>query len=334
MFAVWPAPALAANPRPKWNPGVPWAPLHPHSGEMTEISNLFWIMLAISAIVFIGVSGAIVISIFRFSAKPGDPEPRQIAGDRRLETLWTVIPFVILIFAFSATIKAITDINTPPKGSHPLDIVAMGHQWWWEFDYPSYRITTANEMHVPAGVPLHIHVESYDVIHSFWVPQLARQLDANPGQDNPVYVEMNQPGVYAGACYEYCGTAHAWMKFETVVEPKGEFDAWVKHMQSNAATPAGGEAAQGEKVFMAHTCIDCHAINFPGSVANGGVGPNLTHVGSRWTIGAGAAPVSVATLMQWVHDPSSFKPGVNMPPYALLNQKDLKALATYLYSLK
>lgn len=298
-----------------------------------EISNLFWIMLAISALVFIGVAGAILLSIFRFSARPAAPEPRQVAGDRRLETLWTIIPFVLLIFAFGATVKGITDINTPAKGGQPLDIIAMGHQWWWEFDYPTLHITSSNEMHVPAGVPLHIHVESYDVIHSFWVPQLARQLDANPGQDNPVFVKMDQPGTYAGMCYEYCGAAHAWMKFETVVQPKGQFDAWVKHLQSPAARPTG-LAAKGQKVFLSNTCVNCHSIIFPGSRAAGGVGPNLTHVGSRWAIGAGAASNTVANLMQWVHQPSSLKPGVNMPGYPLLSQKDLTALATYLHSLK
>lgn len=333
LLAALPTAVLANPPRPNWDPGPPWAPLTPHSSEMLQISHLFWVMLAFSAFIFAGVAFAVIYSIFNFSAKPGDEgNAVQVYGNRRVEIAWTLVPFLILIVAFGFTVDYIHNINTPPSGSHPLNIDAIGHQWWWEFQYPTLGVVTADEVHVPAGVPLHFHVESADVIHSFWVPELQRQIDANPPQDNAVFAEMNTPGTYAGACYEYCGEAHAWMKFRMVVEPKAAFHAWVAHERKPAVKPATALVAAGQKVFLHNTCIECHAIT--GTTAGGAVAPNLTHLASRWTVGAGAAPMSEAAIMQWVRNPQSFKPGALMPPYPFLSQKDIRALAAYLISLK
>jgi cytochrome c oxidase subunit II len=333
LAAAWPAIALANPPRPNWNPGPPWGPLDPHSSEMLEISNLFWIMLVLSAIVFVIVTGFLILNIVRFTAKPGQEVGQQIYGSRRIELAWTAIPFLILIAAFGITVKAIHDINTPPaKLGTPLNIVARGHQWWWEFYYPSLKIETANEVHVPVGTSLHFHVESADVVHSYWVPTLQRQIDANPGQDNAVFVTMNKPGTYDGMCYEYCGDDHAWMKFRMVVQTKAQFKAWAKHEKAPAASPTGGLAAVGATVFFSNTCVECHAIT--GTGAGGVVGPNLTHLASRWTIGAGAAPMTLRDAMAWVRNPNTYKPGVLMPPYPNLSRTQLRALATYLLSLK
>jgi cytochrome c oxidase subunit II len=281
--------------------------------------------------VFLGVTAAIVYSIFKFSAKPGDGDAVQIYGNRRVEIAWTAGPFVILVLAFLFTVNAIHSINTPPPGKKPLDIEAIGHQWWWEFQYPTLGVVTANEVHVPVGVSLHFHVKSADVVHSFWVPQLQRQVDANPGLDNAVFAEMNTPGIYGGACYEYCGEAHAWMKFRMIVQSTTDFNAWVKHERTPAAKPATALEQRGKSLFLSNTCVNCHAIT--GTTAGGAVGPNLTHVGSRWTLGAGAAPVDLKDIEAWIHDPSSYKPGVNMPGYTF-NARDLRAIASYILSLK
>lgn len=332
ILAALPSAAFANPPRPKWDPGPPWAPLAPHSGEMLQISNLFWVMLGLSAVVFAIVAGFMIVNIVRFSARPGRPEPTPIYGQRQVEIAWTAIPFLILIVAFGFTVKAIHDINTPPaKLGTPLNIIARGHQWWWEFYYPSLHITTADEIHAPNGTSLHFHIESADVVHSFWAPQLQRQIDANPNQDNAVFVSFDRPGIYSGDCYEYCGVAHAWMKFRMVVQTPALFRAWAKHEQGSAPTPHG-LAATGYKLFMSNTCVNCHAIT--GTPAGGVVGPNLTHLATRWTIGAGAAPMDMPDLMAWIHDPTTYKPGVNMPNYPQLSQTQLRALATYLLSLK
>lgn len=326
--------ALAVS-RPYWHPGPPWAPVAPHSSEMNLISNLFWVVLALSAIVFIGVTGAILYSVARFSAKPGTPDPPQVAGNRMVELAWTIAPTLILMGAFIATAKAIADINTLPPGKH-MDVYAIGHQWWWEFQYPvqgniiKSPIVTANEIHIPSGYSVHYHIESADVIHSFWVPQLQRQIDANPGQDNAVFVKLEQPGIFSGDCYEYCGEAHAWMKFQMVVQSPAQFAAWVADQSKPGAT-AGGLAAAGRKIFMSNTCVSCHAIT---GTSGGAVGPNLTHLASRWSIGAGAAPMTAQDIMGWIRSPYTYKPGVLMPGYPLLSNHDVQALAAYLLSLK
>jgi cytochrome c oxidase subunit 2 len=322
--------------RPSWNPGPPWAPLHPHSSEMNLISNLFWETFILSAIIFAIVVGGVLMGVFRFRARRDSPQPPQVAGNRTVEFIWTLIPTIILMVAFVVTAKGIHDINTLPPGKH-MDVYAIGHQWWWEFQYPKQGnlipapIDTANEIHVPTGYSVHYHITSVDVIHSFWVPQLQRQIDANPGQDNAVYVKLTEPGIYGGACYEYCGDAHAWMKFRTVVQSPAQFAAWVKQQTSSPA-PVHGMAAQGKKLFLASTCANCHAIT--GTPAGGVVGPNLTHVASRWSIGAGAAPVDTSDMMAWIQDPNTYKPGVVMPGYPLFSQQQLRALAAYLLSLK
>jgi cytochrome c oxidase subunit 2 len=336
LVSMPPAAALANIPRPNWDPGPPWAPLAPQSSEMHEISNLFWIMAIISGVVLAAVVFMLVYSIVNFTGKEGDPEPRQIFGNRQVEILWTIIPTLILLFAFGATVKAIHDINSAGTGK-VLQIRAIGHQWWWEFQYPSLGIETANEVHVPTGTQIHFHVESYDVMHSFWIPQLTRQIDANPGQDNAVYTVLNTPGVFDGACYEYCGVEHTWMKFRAVVQTPAQFTAWAKHEakpQSPTASPLATQAslAAGQKVFLGNTCVECHAIQ--GTTAGGVVGPNLTHVGSRWSIAAGAVPLDKQNLMAWIGNPSRYKAGVNMPGYPTLTQKQLSALADYLLSLK
>lgn len=338
VAALTPAATLAATTRPSWSPGPPWAPLAPASGEMSEISNLFWIMLVISGIVFAVVCFALIYSIINFSGKEGDPDPKQVFGNRRIEILWTLIPTLILLIAFGATVKAISDINTS-SGGKILQIRAIGHQWWWEFQYPGLGIETANEVHIPAGTRVQIHIQSYDVIHSFWIPQLTRQIDANPGQDNPVFLTTNKVGVYGGDCYEYCGVAHAWMKFRAVVQGPAQFQAWVKNQQRPApsnvvasSTASAATIAAGRRVFLSQTCVQCHAIQ--GTTAGGVVGPNLTHLASRWTIGAGAAPMTKSALVAWIRNPQTFKQGVYMPPYPFLTGKQVSDLADYLLSLK
>jgi cytochrome c oxidase subunit II len=227
-----------------------------------------------------------------------------------------------------------------------MNIYAIGHQWWWEFRYPpdalaavsvpnpgNKIVVTADELHVPTGISLHFHISSNDVIHSFWTPQLQRQIDANPGQDNAVFVKLDNPGTYDGACYEYCGTAHAWMKYRVIVQRPVQFKAWLEGQLADAAKPVG-LAAVGQRVFNSNTCVSCHVLTYPGTPAHGVVGPNLTHLAIRWTIGAGAAPLTKSDLMAWIRDPNSYKPGVLMPGFPLLSQSDLDALATYLISLK
>jgi cytochrome c oxidase subunit II len=340
-LAMWPAIALASISRPNWHPGgSPFSPItNPGSGEAQSISNLFWIILGLSGIIFAGIVVAIILCIVKFSAKPDSPIPRQVFGNKNVEITWTAIPTVLLVITFIATVVDIRSINEA-HGGRILNIYAVGHQWWWEFHYTSGQqyinsdIFTADEVHIPTNETIHFHVESADVIHSFWIPQIARQEDANPGQDNAVFVPpISQPGTFDGACYEYCGDAHAWMKFRLVINTPAQFKAWAVQQQKNAATPAAGTlAAAGYKIFISNTCVECH--NVAGTPAGAVVAPNLTHVASRWTLGGGALTVSPATIQMWIRNPDQYKPGVLMPRYPYLSNKDIKALAAYLYTLK
>jgi cytochrome c oxidase subunit 2 len=222
--------------------------------------------------------------------------------------------------------------NVDAASPSALRIRAVGHQWWWEYQYPDLGVATANELHVPLGVPLQIELDGADVIHSFWVPQFGWKKDMIPGKTNVMWVQPEQPGVYDGVCTEYCGTQHAWMRIRVVVEPSERFDAWIAQQRQPAAAAQGPATARGQQVFLSNTCVNCHAIG--GTTATARVGPDLTHVGSRTTIGAGLVENTPDTLRQWVRNAHDLKPGVLMPAYNSLSGDDLDALVQYLMELK
>lgn len=317
---------------------APQTTLDPKGSSSRIILDLYKVIGVMAAIVFVVVEGLLVYSVVRFRRRPDDGIPLQIHGNQPIEIVWTIIPLAVLIVAFGATVIAIHDINTPGKGTI-MNVTVVGHQWWWEFQYPvqpgiSRPISTANEIHIPAGQNVHFHITSHDVIHSFWIPQVQRQVDANPGEDNAVYTKVDQPGTYDGMCYEYCGDAHAWMKARMIVQSPAQFYAWTRAQEQSATSPSSALALQGQKVFSSNTCINCHTLSYTGSHASGIVGPNLTHLASRWTIGAGAAPMDKQDLAAWIRNPSDYKPGTLMPDYPALSKKDLSALVAYLINLK
>jgi cytochrome c oxidase subunit 2 len=257
-----------------------------------------------------------------------DPDPRD--HGRALEITWTAIPALVLLVFFGLTLRTMAIVNAQPEPA--LRVQVIGHQWWWEFRYPDLGITTANELHLPTGVPIHLDLQSADVIHSFWVPRFGWKKDTIPNKLNTLSVQVDEAGTYAGACAEYCGNQHAWMRIVVVAQPQAEMDAWVKAQQTPAPAPTDPTAQRGQQIFAASTCVNCHAV--AGTNAAATVGPDLSHVGSRSTIGAGVAERSPATLQQWIQNPQSLKPGVLMPGYAALSQDDLAALAAYLDGLK
>jgi cytochrome c oxidase subunit 2 len=217
----------------------------------------------------------------------------------------------------------------------PLTIELTGHQWWWEATYsgpsPRDRFTTANEIHIPVGRPVHIRSTSRDVIHSFWVPNIIGKRDLIPGYTSSLFLNADKPGVYRAQCAEFCGHEHAKMALPVVVHSKADFASWLAEARTPAAEPSDSSAQQGRKVFMAGPCSSCHAIT--GTPAFGTIGPNLTHLASRRTIGAGTLPNTRGNLGGWVVDPQAIKPGVRMPSNQL-EPKDLRALLDYLQSLK
>lgn len=310
------------------------APLDARSDETKPIVTLFWIVGAESLVVFVLVCAALFINITRFSKRPGrEEEPPQVYGNRRIEIAWTVIPAIILLVAFVATVVVMNGINSPANAESALKVQAIGHQWWWEFKIPAYGVDTANSLHLPDNRLIEIDTTSVDVIHSFWVPQLVRQMDSTPNNMASVFINHPSRGVYPGACYEYCGQGHAWMQLRVSVDSPSAFRAWAKRQSKPLASNLSPVALQGEGVFLDHSCGACHTLNGLTS-ATGTAGPNLTHVGSRWGIAGGVLSMSEQNLERWISNPNHWKQGVQMPAFPFLAKQDLHALATFLSEAK
>jgi len=283
-------------------------------------------------LVFVLVEGVLVYAIFRFRGKPGDPEPHQTHGNTTVEIIWTVIPALILAMIAVPTVKAIFQTNTVP-GKDALTIEVVGHQWWWEFRYPEYNLTTANEMHVPLGRTVSLRMGSSDVIHSFWVPQLAAKRDVFANRETRMWFKAEVEGEYPGQCAEFCGMQHGRMAHRIKAQKPEEFQAWVARMQTLGPKPPPAAAsspqyAEGEKLFTAKGCIACHslvAVNAP----KGMVGPNLANVGARSYIAAGTLKNTDQNLAHWIRDPQGIKKGVLMPNLGV-TEAEAQALVAFL----
>jgi cytochrome c oxidase subunit II len=203
----------------------------------------------------------------------------------------------------------------------------IGHQWWWEIRYPGTRAVTANELHIPVGTGVRLVGTTADVIHSIWVPELNRKVDVIPGRESVLLLAADRAGTYPGQCAEFCGLQHAHMELRVIAQPRAQYRAWLAH---EAATAAAG-AGRGARVFTKQACSGCHQIR--GTDARGQVGPDLTHIGSRKTIGAGVLPNDPEHLREWIRDPQHAKPGNRMPDLPL-SDADLNALVSYLEGLK
>jgi cytochrome c oxidase subunit 2 len=291
------------------------------------ISWLFTLELIISAVLLLIVVTWLSLALVRFRARPGDPaEPPQVHGNRRLELIWTITPALVLLGVFVLVVETMQTVTAAEPNAQPLRII--GHQWWWEYEFPDQGAITANELHVPVGRGLQVSLESVDVIHSFHVPQFGWMRDTVPGKINQMSILLLRAGRYDGTCNQYCGLQHAWMRVVVVAEPLDQFNAWLQQ-QSQPAQPNG---SRGEQVFMQNTCVNCHAIR--GVVPGSRVGPDLTHLGSRSTLGTGVVANTPDLLRQWIRNAGSIKPGVLMPAFQNLSDADLTALADYLGSLK
>jgi cytochrome c oxidase subunit 2 len=309
--------------------GTPDA-LNPATNNGSRVFNLFVISMVVSALVFLLVIGLLAYIIIHFREGAREEEPSQTSGNRSLEIGWTVAPAIVLTIIFILTMRTMLAVDDPPPADG-MQVEVIGHQWWWEYRYQNGDVVTANELHLPVGQPIQLNITAADVIHSFWVPQIGWKMDAIPNKTNTMTVRFDSPGEFDGACAEYCGTQHAWMRLHVVAQPADQFQAWLQQEAQPAAQPAAGVALGGQQVFLANTCQSCHTI--AGTSAKGTVGPDLTHFGSRPTIGTGVVDNTDANLRDWIKDPKSIKPGVLMPGYTL-SQEELTALVSYLEGLK
>jgi len=309
---------------------------HPASTPADDIHHLALFVLAICGGIFVTVFSLLVYAVVKYRRREGDDdsEPPQIYGSNQMELAWTVIPVVIVFVLFLATARIIHAIEDKPMPPGTLEVVAVGHQFWWEFQYPQQGFITANELHVPVskganGTPTHIKLLSADTDHSFWVPQLAGKTDLIPNHPNETWIEPHETGIYVGQCAQYCGVQHAKMLLRVIVDSPEDFQKWVDGQKTPAAQAAS--AAHGREVFEATACVNCHTVT--GTNANGKFGPDLTHFMSRETLASGAALNTRENLRQWIKDPDVIKPGALMPAMQM-TEADIDAVTDYLETLR
>jgi cytochrome c oxidase subunit 2 len=305
--------------------------LAPRSRPAKDISQLWWVMLVASAVIFAIVVMLVLLAIVRHRGQRGGPVNTRPAGTRLI--LWggAVIPGIVLFVLFLATVETLEPTAAAKGRSGDLRIEVSGRQWFWDVDYPDQHFRTANEIHIPVGEAVSVGLRTDDVIHSFWVPQLNRKVDMIPGQTNHVVLEADRPGVFRGQCAEFCGLEHAHMAFYVVAQPRPQFEAWLANEERPAPQPATAHLEQGQQVLLGSACVYCHAIQ--GTNASGRVGPDLTHLASRRSIAAGTLPLNRGTLAGWILDPQHIKPG-NYMPATNLDGPHLQALVDYLMSLR
>jgi len=295
-----------------------------------------YLVLAITAVIFVVVAGLIVYTMVRFRRRPGESalqEPPQVYGSNQIEAAWTVIPILIVFVLIGVSARVIAAIQNASPPAQTLKVQLVGHQWWWEVRYPDYNLVTANEIHVPVSPDgrraTYLQLTSADVIHSFWLPQLAGKTDLIPNRINYTWIDPREPGVYVGNCAEYCGTQHANMLLRVIAQPQPEFLAWITEQQKPAREdPQAGDA---KAVFSSLSCVSCHMIR--GTSAVGKFGPDLTHLMSRQTLAAGVLPNTRENLRAWVNDPQQPKPGCFMPSMKLTGPQ-LNQVVSYLESLQ
>jgi cytochrome c oxidase subunit 2 len=304
--------------------------LQPASQIASHVAGLFNLIMILSVAVLVFVEAGFAWSLLRDRKRDGDDSlAPQIAGSKRVEMIWTVIPVLLVIVLFVLMIQTMGAVAAPAAAAGDLNLHVIGHRWWWEFEYPDLGIITANELHVPAGTNVQITLDSVDVIHSFWVPQLSGKTDAIPGQTNHMWMNAGQPGSFLGQCAEFCGTEHALMRIKVVVDSQEDFKAWVANQQKPAAQPQTADEQAGLKILQG-TCASCHSLDPNEKEAK--VGPNLAHVYSRSEFAGSTFELTDDNLRRWLKDTQSMKPGNDMQITML--PKEIDQVMAYLKLLK
>jgi cytochrome c oxidase subunit 2 len=332
-------PASAQTTSPQVTPLTPeqW-PMNYWSSFGTQsdrVQPLLWGLIWLSVIVVAIIAILVVAGIFVRGRRGREPAttPVERSGPG---TSWIYIGVgistLVLVIFTGWTVATMAGIASPPS-KPPFTIDVVAHQWWWEFRYEdpdlSKEFVTANEIHIPSGVPVHFSIKTADVIHSFWVPALGGKTDAIPGRSNSMWLEGDKPGIYRGQCSEYCGQQHAQMALRVVVDKPQDYAAWRDGQLAPPAAPRTELEKAGEARFLLR-CAACHAVR--GTPAGGAVGPDLSHLMSRTTLAAGMLDNNPANLGGWIANPQSLKPGSKMPNLDL-SGPELQAIETYLRTL-
>lgn len=312
---------------------APLDSLDPAGPVARRIDNLFSLVFWIAVAVFVVVQAGILTTVVLFRDRKGRKEPKQIHGNNKLEVLWTAIPALILAGIAVPTVQTVFDLTARPADA--LKIEVIGHQWWFEYVYPDYEITTANTLVIPAGRPIDLELTSEDVLHNFWVPQLAGKRYLVSGQDTYLNLEADEPGEYWGQCAEYCGLSHALMRARVVALDEAGFDQWVADQQQPAFEPAAGSLAEdGKNTFLNAGCTRCHVIEGVWEeVSRQPPAPNLTHFASRTMFAGASFELTTENLRSWLADPPAMKDGSFMPNLGLTDD-EITSLIAYLETLE
>lgn len=316
--------------------------VNPVGPQAANIAKIWWLMFYVCTAVFVIVLSVLaVVLIKRSKNKPTDdvPElelPEESKKRRTNVVLASVISTVVILFIFLIYSFVIgRGLTSELAQKNGVVIELTGHQWWWEVRYDnvdaSSIFTTANEIHIPVGVPVTLSLKAGDVIHSFWVPNLHGKKDLIPGKVSTIWIQADQPGVFRGQCAEYCGLQHAHMALWVIAEPREQFDSWLQSQTQEAAVPSTDSTKRGQQIFLSSACVMCHTVS--GTPAGSNIGPNLTHVASRQTIAAGTLENTHDHLARWVNNSQRIKPGNHMPTMSF-SDNDLQPLVDYLQTLK
>jgi cytochrome c oxidase subunit 2 len=304
-----------------WSPALP--PLAPHSSFTRPIAELMWTSFAVCAVVLAVVCVLVAICLVRFREGAAGRHPAPMHGDKRLEIVWTVVPILIVASLFGMSAQTMAVANPAPD--KPPDLKITAHQWWWDVRYLASGAVTANEIHLPAGRKWLVQLESSDVIHDFWVPELAPKMDAIPGHPNFFWIEADSPGTYLGTCAEFCGAQHAWMRLRVTADAPADFERWESEQLAPHPAPHSPSAQRGSQLFAQRTCVSCHAVGATGAR----LAPDLTHLAGRQTLGAGVLTNTQTNLVRWIGNAQAFKPGSHMPSLAL-SDTDAEDIASFL----
>jgi cytochrome c oxidase subunit 2 len=309
--------------------------------QAERLESLWWLFFYICSGVYVIVMAVLIVAILRRRRASAETVPDtnpSEAGERRSGYVvkGAVAVTVVTLFALMVTsFRTGSAISSLQAADDPLMIKITGNQWWWNVEYsdptPSNSVQTANEIHLPIGRPVQLELNSTDVIHSFWLPNMHGKKDLIPNYPTTFFFRPDKIGTYSGQCAEFCGYQHAKMRFTVVVESAEDFDAWYAAQQQVPPAPSNALAARGQQLFLTTTCIQCHTVQ--GTPANGRVGPNLTHVATRPFLAAGSLENTDDNLRAWITDPQAIKPG-NRMPMNTYSDEDLNALVAYIETLK
>lgn len=318
---------------PLWAADAEQSVVRPVSEQAEGIYYIWWAMFWVAVIVFCFVMGVLFVGLIRQRGRPAR-RLSYVASRNLVIGAGVALPLLTVAFLVGGSLMLGRQISAQPP-ENALTIRVTGWMWWWQIDYLDGEgrvvATTANEMHVPVGRPVHLLLESQDVIHSFWVPQLHGKTDMIPGRTNTSWFTPTQPGVFRGQCAEFCGREHALMAFLVVAEPADQFSSWLENQRHSAREPRSSAEQRGQDVFFAKGCQDCHSIR--GTEASGETAPDLTHFASRQTLAAVTRKSSRGHLAGWIADPQAIKPGAKMPR-TLFESQEFLDLLSYLESLE